>query len=146
MGSRDPSPSLCNVNMFYIIQCTCRVWNSKLSPYPSPCRTRDVITFWKWMDRPDQWRQQYVTWIRLNTISEKMLILYALNSNCDLFSCLNWKFHKLIQDSQGAPEHVYRISGGQSGPVECQTNHVAQRSNQVSTGQRSSANDMPVYW
>ena len=32
MGSRDPSPSLCNVNMFCIKQCSHEVWIQ----YPSP--------------------------------------------------------------------------------------------------------------
>ena len=35
MGSRDPSPSLCNVNMLCIVQCSHQVWNSSLSVYPS---------------------------------------------------------------------------------------------------------------
>ena len=33
---RDPSPSLCNVNMFGIVQCSHRVWNPNPRPYPSP--------------------------------------------------------------------------------------------------------------
>ena len=36
IGSRDPSPSLCNVNMFCIIQCSHLVRNPNLSLYPSP--------------------------------------------------------------------------------------------------------------
>ena len=34
--SRDLSLSLCNVNMFCIVQCSHQVWNSNPSPYTSP--------------------------------------------------------------------------------------------------------------
>ena len=36
LGSRDLSPSLCNVNVFCIVQCSYRVWNPNPSLYPSP--------------------------------------------------------------------------------------------------------------
>ena len=35
IGSRDLSPSLWNVNMFCIVQCSHQVWNMSPSPYPS---------------------------------------------------------------------------------------------------------------
>ena len=35
IGSRHPSLSLCNVNVFCIVQCRSRVWNPNPSLYPS---------------------------------------------------------------------------------------------------------------
>ena len=35
-GRRDPSPSLCNVNMFCMVQHSHRVWKPNLSLYLSP--------------------------------------------------------------------------------------------------------------
>ena len=35
IGSRNPSPSLYNVNMFCMVQCSHWVWNPNLSSYPS---------------------------------------------------------------------------------------------------------------
>ena len=36
IGSRNPSPSLCNGNMFCIVQCSHWVWNPNPNPYLSP--------------------------------------------------------------------------------------------------------------
>ena len=35
VGSRDPSLSLCNVNLFCIVQCSHQVWNPNLYPSSS---------------------------------------------------------------------------------------------------------------
>ena len=39
VGSRDPSPSLCNANMSCTVQCTHQVWNPDPSLYPNPSPT-----------------------------------------------------------------------------------------------------------
>ena len=56
----------------------------------------------------------------------------------------------MLRDSQAdvgfgqrAPWTTLQILGGQPGPVEYISNQVAQRSNQVTTVQCFSANDMP---
>ena len=36
IGSRDQSPSLCNVNMFCTVQCSHLDWNQNLSLYRNP--------------------------------------------------------------------------------------------------------------
>ena len=36
IGRRDPSPSLCNANMFCIVQCSLRVSNPSPNPSPYP--------------------------------------------------------------------------------------------------------------
>ena len=34
---RDQKLSLCNVNMFCVVQCSHQLWNPNLSRYPNPC-------------------------------------------------------------------------------------------------------------
>ena len=41
--NRDRNPSLCNVNMFCIVQCSHQVWNLS----PSPCQYPSPVTYLK---------------------------------------------------------------------------------------------------
>ena len=73
-----------------------------------------------------------------------LVITYcALNNNCDCFYFLNCEVHKFI---------CYLVKGGSKTSLQNfrwpvwasrMPNKMAQRSNQVTTGQRFSANDMP---
>ena len=51
IGSRDPSPSLCTVNMLCIVQYSHRVWNPSLSVYrsPSPAMWRLLLSKKLWL-------------------------------------------------------------------------------------------------
>ena len=57
IGSGNTGPSLCNVNMFCIVQCSHRVWKPNLSLYQSPSQSMSHHVQEFWRERPEKNRK-----------------------------------------------------------------------------------------